>query len=107
MTSPLRVIVVGDGAVGKTCMLISYTENRFPREYVPTVFENMSTTVEVGEISHSVELLDTAGQEDYQKLRMSSYIGVHVVILCYSVDNRTSFEHVKLVVCFRFNMALT
>merc|ERR1711991_144797 len=95
MQQNIKIVVVGDGAVGKTAMLISYIENRFPIDYVPTVFDNHMSAVSVDGKPYSVDLWDTAGQEEYKRLRALSYPDTDVFLICYSVVNPTSYENVK------------
>ena len=71
-TKALKLVVVGDGAVGKTCLLIRYVNNKFG-DYVPTVFDNYAQQYTIGENKIELGLWDTGGREDYDRLRPLSY----------------------------------
>jgi small GTP-binding protein len=73
MSKPLKIVVIGDGAVGKTCLLVVYAKGGFPTEYVPTVFENYKCRVNIGGTEYIIQLWDTAGQEELVNVRQLSY----------------------------------
>ncbi|OTF76509.1 ras-like protein GTP-binding protein Rho1-like protein [Euroglyphus maynei] len=112
-----KLVIVGDGACGKTCLLIVFSKDQFPEFYVPTVFENYVADIEVDgkQVSvtfgnnthththyllthylHQVELAlwDTAGQEDYDRLRPLSYPDTDVILMCFSIDSPDSLENI-------------
>ncbi|CAO3616895.1 unnamed protein product [Mucor hiemalis] len=91
-----KLVVVGDGGCGKTSLLVVYQKKAFPQRYVPTVFENYIANVplDTGKIVE-LALWDTAGQEDYDRLRPLSYPETDVVLICFAINLRTSFTNVE------------
>lgn len=92
----LKIVVVGDGGVGKTCLLKAYVQRQFSADEVPNVFENYTTKIE-GPKNKLIELAlwDTAGQQEFNRFRPLSYSNVDIVMVCYAVDDRKSLSNVK------------
>ena len=106
-------MIIGDGACGKTSLLSVFTLGYFPtvsgtpggrsgrtwadqdQHYVPTVFENYVTDCRVDGKSVQLALWDTAGQEDYERLRPLAYSKAHVLLIGFSIDTPDSLDNVK------------
>lgn len=91
-----KFVVVGDGGCGKTCLLISYSQGYFPEKYVPTVFENYISHTTHQPTGKTVELAlwDTAGQEEYDRLRPLSYPETDLLFVCFAIDCPNSLENI-------------
>lgn len=91
----IKVVCVGDGGCGKTCLMLTYTYGTFPTTYIPTVFENYLTNVRSanGKLIE-LALWDTAGQEEYDRLRVLSYPEVNLLLVCFAIDSPTSLDNV-------------
>ncbi|CAG8689585.1 20733_t:CDS:2 [Cetraspora pellucida] len=88
-----KLVIVGDGACGKTSLLSVFTLGYFPT--VPTVFDNRVTDLKIDGKPVQLALWDTAGQEEYERLRPLSYHKAHVILIAFSVDLPDSLENVS------------
>jgi len=89
----VKCVVVGDGDAGKTSMLVSYTTGKFHQSDI--VFNDFAVTVMVGDKRYTLGLFDTAGQEDYDRVRPLSYEQTDVFLVCFSVISPSSYLNVQ------------
>ncbi|KAM9921328.1 hypothetical protein OXX59_006589 [Metschnikowia pulcherrima] len=87
-----KLVIVGDGGCGKTSLLYVFTLGEFPTQYHPTVFENYVTDCRIDGKPVQLALWDTAGQEEYERLRPLSYHNSHVILIGFTVDVPDSLE---------------
>ncbi|CAG5134011.1 unnamed protein product [Candidula unifasciata] len=90
----IKCAVVGDGMVGKTSMLYSYSRGVFNHKYTATVLETYTVSLRTGEDTILVKIYDTAGQNDFEKFRVDPYLESDVIILCFSETDMESFSNV-------------
>ncbi|GAA6034006.1 hypothetical protein JCM8097_000646 [Rhodosporidiobolus ruineniae] len=90
---PLKIVLVGDGGVGKSSLTMAILDRPFSDEYDPTVEDAYSLNMVVDGVEYAIELVDTAGQEEYRGLwsETSAREG-DAFLVVYSIDSQTSFD---------------
>ena len=89
-----KLVIVGDSACGKTSLLYVFSKDVFPEVYMPTVSETHEANIEVDGKVVELVLWDTAGEEDYDRLRALSYPGSDIILMCFSIDSPKNFENI-------------
>ena len=92
----LKLLIIGDSSVGKTSMLLSYTDNYFPESHLATIgVEYKVKEIETDKYNISLQIWDTAGQERFRSITKSFFRNTNGIIFVYDVTCRQSFQSVK------------
>jgi small GTP-binding protein len=94
----MKIVMLGEGRVGKTSLLHRFIHNKFDEECASTTKANMyaNTKIEVDDILADVSIWDTAGQERYHALGPIYYRDAHGAVLAYDITDLESFERIKV-----------
>eukprot|EP00794_Sanderia_malayensis_P007096 gene7096-7899_t len=94
--SLLKVVILGDGAVGKSALMNRFVNNKFDSQSFHTIgVEFLNKDVKVGKGIYTLQIWDTAGQERFKSLRTPFYRGSDICMLVYSVDDAQSFYNLE------------
>ncbi|KAL5721681.1 Ras-related protein Rab-2-B [Ranunculus cassubicifolius] len=90
-----KFITIGDSGIGKSCLLLGFTDKKYERIYNPTIgVEFGAQTLTIDGKRVKLHIWDTAGQENFRSITRSYYRGVAAALLVYDVTIRSSFNHV-------------
>ncbi len=93
--NPYHIVLLGSGAVGKSCLTVRFVSNKFVEEYTPTLEDSYRKKINVDNEVCIVDIYDTAGEEDFQSVR-TEYIKRGDGFLCvYSLTDQSSFDEIK------------
>jgi len=89
-----KYIIVGDAGVGKSCLLLQFTDKRFRAEHDMTIgVEFGHRVVEIDDQKIKLQIWDTAGQEAFRSITRAYYRGATGALLVYDISRRASFDH--------------
>ncbi|SCV03307.1 LAMI_0H07118g1_1 [Lachancea mirantina] len=92
-----KIAVLGARNVGKTSLTVQFVESHFVESYYPTTENQFSKQLRVGKLNYSLEICDTAGQDDVSVLNNKSLNGIQGIMIVYSCVNRASFDVVSVI----------
>jgi Ras-related protein Rab-1A len=91
-----KVLIIGDSAVGKSCLLLQFSDQTFSDNYVSTIGVDFKIrTMDVAGKQIKLQIWDTAGQERFQTITANYYHGSHAIAIVYDITSRTSFENLR------------
>jgi Ras-related protein Rab-1A len=92
----LKVLLVGDSGVGKSCILLRYADDHYVESYISTIGVDFKIrTIEIEDKIVKLQIWDTGGQERFRSITSSFYRGAHGVILVYDVSDFFSFQNLS------------
>ena len=91
-----KVIVLGDPGVGKTSLILRYTNNAFRRSYIPTLGVHVSDKIfKINDVVVQLVIWDLAGQQKFDTMRHQFYVGSDGFILVFDLTNPKSFDNLS------------
>ena len=90
----IKIVLVGDTAVGKSCLIRNYLENSFSDDYEPTVLDIYKGVKSVKKKQLNIEIHDTSGDEHLGINRATQYRNAECFMICVSANSRDAFYNV-------------
>ena len=91
----IDVCILGDGGVGKTSITLQYIKGEFTEAYIPTIEDEFQKIIQIDGKTYKIEIVDTAGQEDFKDLRTNYIKLCHAFMLIYAVDDESSLDSIQ------------
>jgi small GTP-binding protein len=93
----LKILVIGESAVGKSCLLLRYTDDKFQETFMTTIGVDFKTKfITVDNTPVKLQIWDTAGQEKFRSITKAYYRGAHGILVVYDVSRRDTFNQTRV-----------
>ncbi|KAH9509645.1 Ras- protein Rab-8A [Bulinus truncatus] len=91
-----KLLLIGDSAVGKTCILFRFSEDAFNSTFISTIgIDFKIRTIELDGKKIKLQIWDTAGQERFRTITTAYYRGAMGIMLVYDITNEKSFDNIR------------
>jgi small GTP-binding protein len=92
----LKILTIGESGVGKTCLLLRYTEDRFVKNHLTTIgIDYKAKNIEINQKNVKLKIWDTAGQERFRNITQQYYKSADGILMVFDLTDKESFEKVK------------